>query len=367
VQSFGERLRKEREKQSVTLDEVCVSTKIAVRFLTAIEEERFERLPGGIFNKGFVRAYAQHLGINEDEAVADYLKAAGLLPTVPLNTTPPGEVDTKVPETKNPEIKAAPVQAPGLAPDVKKAEAKPVETKQPAAKAPVEAAAAMVEAKPPKPKSKGAKRQSRQEKKKQPEPVRHPEAEPDASNEHWFPWGRVAFALLLIAFGFAMWGSFHRESEEHTSQPVAQSAVNQSVIAPEPQALQNVNTEPATIVSGQAEAAPATGSPQTAAAPMQESATVPNGSFLVVVQAREDSWVSIVVDGREVMKDFLDAPTEKAVEAHKEVVIKAGNVGALDFVFNGKKLPSQGEYDEVKILTFDPNGLQSQPAKTAGL
>jgi hypothetical protein len=49
------------------------------------------------------------------------------------------------------------------------------------------------------------------------------------------------------------------------------------------------------------------------------------------------------------------------------VIIKSGNIGALDFVFNGKKLPSQGSYDEVKTLTFDPNGLQSQPIKTAGL
>ena len=110
MQSFGERLRKEREKQGVTLDEVCASTKIAVRFLRAIEEERFEQLPGGIFNKGFVRAYAQHLAINEDEAVADYLQAAGLLPNVPLNTTPPGE--EKAPESKAPEIKAVPIKTP---------------------------------------------------------------------------------------------------------------------------------------------------------------------------------------------------------------------------------------------------------------
>ena len=53
------------------------ATKIGTRLLRALEEEHFELLPGGIFNKGFVRAYAKYLGLNEEEAVADYLEAAG--------------------------------------------------------------------------------------------------------------------------------------------------------------------------------------------------------------------------------------------------------------------------------------------------
>src|SRR5208283_5266201 len=44
--------------------------------LRALEEEQFDQLPGGIFNKGYVRAYAKHVGIDEDQAVADYLSAA---------------------------------------------------------------------------------------------------------------------------------------------------------------------------------------------------------------------------------------------------------------------------------------------------
>jgi hypothetical protein len=52
------------------------------------------------------------------------------------------------------------------------------------------------------------------------------------------------------------------------------------------------------------------------------------------------------------------------VEGQKEVVIRAGDVGALEFSFNGKKLPVQGDYDEVKTLVFDPNGLRSTPART---
>lgn len=63
--------------RGVSLDEIAESTKIGTRLLRALEEEQFDLLPGGIFNKGFVRAYAKYLGMDEDQAVADYLQAAG--------------------------------------------------------------------------------------------------------------------------------------------------------------------------------------------------------------------------------------------------------------------------------------------------
>jgi cytoskeleton protein RodZ len=72
---FGERLRREREMRGITLDEISESTKISRRHLESLEKEDFDELPGGIFNKGFVRAYARYLGIDEDQAVADYSSA----------------------------------------------------------------------------------------------------------------------------------------------------------------------------------------------------------------------------------------------------------------------------------------------------
>ncbi len=75
--SFGERLRREREMRGITLEEIAEATKIGSRSLRALEQEQFEKLPGGIFNKGFVRAYARFLGIDEEQAVADYLSVCG--------------------------------------------------------------------------------------------------------------------------------------------------------------------------------------------------------------------------------------------------------------------------------------------------
>src|SRR5260370_14739795 len=74
--SCGERLRREREMRGITLNEIAEYTKISRRHLESLEKEDFDSLPGGVFNKGFVRAYARYLGIDEDQAVTDYSAAS---------------------------------------------------------------------------------------------------------------------------------------------------------------------------------------------------------------------------------------------------------------------------------------------------
>ena len=70
---FGDKFRNAREKKELSLDDVSNVTKISARMLRAIEQEHFDDLPGGVFNKGFIRAYAKHLGLDAEEAVSDYL------------------------------------------------------------------------------------------------------------------------------------------------------------------------------------------------------------------------------------------------------------------------------------------------------
>ena len=82
-------------------------------------------------------------------------------------------------------------------------------------------------------------------------------------------------------------------------------------------------------------------------------------NFTLRIKVREDAWLSIVADGQRVLADTLVAPTERLLQAQKLIVIRAGNIGAVDFSFNGESLPSQGSYDEVRTLSFDPNGLQA--------
>lgn len=71
-ETLGEKLRKARENRGISISQVSEQTRIASHFLLAIEENDFSVLPGGIFNKGFVRSYAKCVGVNEQEALADY-------------------------------------------------------------------------------------------------------------------------------------------------------------------------------------------------------------------------------------------------------------------------------------------------------
>ena len=290
MESFGERLKRERERRKITLDDISIATKIAPRFLVALEEDQFDQLPGGIFNKGFVRAYARHLGLDENQTIADFVAASA--PVVP-----------EIPQEGAQELVA-------LADHVPESRIK------------------------------------------------------SKSSNDGLPWGMFALSLLLLAFGFAIWGFVSREKSPRRTvavpPPVAESATAPaaSAAAPAPSNLPATPEETASPASPSAEpVASSSGSGAPVTLPPSDSAVNP-GEFQVLVKAREDSWVMITADGKEIVQDTLAAPAEKSVAARNQVVIKTGNVGALDISFNGKKLARQGRVNQVKTLTFDPNGLR---------
>jgi transcriptional regulator with XRE-family HTH domain len=70
--SVGEELKRERELRGVTLREIAEETKIAVRFLEAIDSDRLDTIPGEFYRCASMRAYARYLGIDEDRIVATY-------------------------------------------------------------------------------------------------------------------------------------------------------------------------------------------------------------------------------------------------------------------------------------------------------
>ena len=286
--SFGEKLKLEREKRSITLEQISVATKIGTRMLEALEQEKFNRLPGGIFNKGFVRAYARCLGLDEDQAVADYLEASG---------------EASVPR---------------LEPEAYGSPAEPVAAR------------------------------------------RSPE----------LPWGLLAAILLVIAVGLSIWS--YRKREQHARPVAPHSVAAPQKSAPPVSAAPSLTSRPAGGGGKLAAASPnlapdaTTGSirkmpgsnplpaPPEAAAAM---AQLP-GEFVVLIQAREDSWLLINADGETLPSEVLSAGSQRAVHGRKHVVVKAGNTGGLDFFFNRKKLPPQGEPDQVRTLTFGPQGLE---------
>ena len=287
--AFGERLKRDREKRKITLDEVALATKIGTRYLRAIEEEKFDQLPGGIFNKGFVKAYARHLGLNADQAAADY--------------------ETAFRATHSEELPPADPEADGR--KIMEQRALRIQQERP-----------------------------RMER---------------------LPWGMAAAALLVFAFALVVWGTYSR---------VIRKPADAAIVAKQPTAAP-VESKPLVSRTGKSAPSKRTVAREEQPAPPVASTTDPvetdlnlAGTFRVAIHAREDSWIHINADGKDVLEDTLPAESEKSVRAANQLVIKAGNIGALDFWFNGQKLPVQGDLDQVKTVTFDSAGLVAPLAKT---
>lgn len=71
-ETLGEKLRQAREARGITISEVAEQTRISPHYIELIENDDYRTLPGGIFNKGFVKSYAKFIGLDEAEALQDY-------------------------------------------------------------------------------------------------------------------------------------------------------------------------------------------------------------------------------------------------------------------------------------------------------
>ena len=80
-------------------------------------------------------------------------------------------------------------------------------------------------------------------------------------------------------------------------------------------------------------------------------------AFFVQVKAKEDSWVSIVADGKSVMQRVLAADKQKKIKAGKTLILRTGNAGGIEVSFNGRPLGALGNENEPRTLTFNASGL----------
>lgn len=311
VESFGQKMRKEREKRGITLDEISVATKIGTRNLRAIEENEFNKLPGGIFNKGFVRAYARHLGMDEDRVVNEYLEASG---------------EAKAAEEAEAQ-EVFPIQV-----VEKDKEKKPAAWSVPwGALAVVLVVVAL----------------------------------------GFAVWG-LYFGERQAEAGNAaaqvpVQTSPGPAPSEALPKPAAESSV--PTVSPESSApaASAPSTGPPPVPPSRNSERPALQSaalgPATVTAPTPASETAPadaTGTFDVAIRARQDSWLNITADGRVVMDGMLSADHDTLIRARERITVRAGNIGGVDVYFNGRPLAMQGEEGRAKVLTFGRSGLISQ-------
>jgi cytoskeleton protein RodZ len=105
VASIGEQLRITREGRGIQLRDICEQTRISVHYLEAIEANDYKRLPGGVFNRSFIKAYARHVGYDEREAIEGYMRylrehgeSTDDVSTTPIHS----KVYTETPATRSP-------------------------------------------------------------------------------------------------------------------------------------------------------------------------------------------------------------------------------------------------------------------------
>jgi transcriptional regulator with XRE-family HTH domain len=92
-QSFGARLRRERERRQIALASISANTKISVSLFEALEREDVSRWPLGIYRRSFIRAYAQGVGLDADAVMKEFLERfpdpAELAPSDPVEPAAP--------------------------------------------------------------------------------------------------------------------------------------------------------------------------------------------------------------------------------------------------------------------------------------
>lgn len=90
--TLGEELRLARENKGISLRQISDATHIGVRFLQAMEQDNYKILPGGIFNKAFVKSFARYVGVDEEHALAKYQQQLDELGGEPVKSSSRYEV-----------------------------------------------------------------------------------------------------------------------------------------------------------------------------------------------------------------------------------------------------------------------------------
>ena len=317
MSDLGSRLREARESRGLTLQQVEEQLRIRHAFLEALEEERYDALPGAVYTRGFIQSYGRFLGLPVEELLHEY--GGG------------GETDVQVgPTTRIPTVLDEPL----------------LSSPQPSV------------------------------------------------------WPMIFLGLMVaLALGVVVWFGYSRlYLHEHpadalrrydlfarilpeaqpsaTAQPTT-SAPSGSANTPEPtaslEAAGDVSPEAPTAEPTQVEAVatptprrtltptptatPTTeGSPETGEGQEDGDATPPPADAVTVVaRVVETAWVSVVIDGTQVLATTLQPGQEYTWLGADDISLRVGNAGGLDLTVNGEALGTLGASGEVVDVTYNPS------------
>ena len=310
--SLGETLRRERLKRNLDYDAVSKELKISPRILQAIEAEQFDKLPGGVFAKGFVRQYARMLGVDEEEAVAEVQRL--LEPN-------------DLPSFSN---------AASAATQVRRVEARPV---------PIEL-----------PRMDGWQNVGDR-----------------GRSSTLTALALVVGVMLVCSVVYGWWQRDRRVTPKsgnpasagaQTAQAASPSETNpaNAAAAPAPSAANETPTVSSPDSTQPASGTAAKDAPTAATVPPAEAVSTkpapgPAGPVHVELTASEPVWVTARSDGKYAFSGVLEPNETRTLDAAENAEIKVGNAGGMHISLNGKPIGEIGPRGQVRTVQFTSGGF----------
>jgi len=301
--SAGDTLRRERLQRKLDLDQISAELKISRRMLESIESDQYDRLPGRVFAKAFVRQYAALLGLDGEE-LAGQVQRAMEPSSAPFD------------EPRRPNV--APIDVP-----------------------PVEEWTSVGDRK-----------------------LRFSGSLPSAALVivvmlvcsavyAWFQRPRIVTVTPPSSPQTA-------RTEAATAAPPPAEQTPAPVPAAEPPASTEQPAPTAASSAPPAESASA----QPVSPPQTQAASAP-GPVHVEIVADEQVWVLARADGKYIFSGVLEPNAKRAVDGEKDVFLRLGNAGGASISLNGNPVGSVGPKGQPRSLQFTSGGFQIVSAKPA--
>jgi cytoskeleton protein RodZ len=311
MMSVGETLRRERLRRKIELASIAAELKISSRMLEAIETDDYDKLPGGVFAKSFVRQYANLLGLDADEVASQFEQAAHL------------------PELTNLAELRRPRPVSGL--DRMGERSFSIGRPRNALPSLVVVVVVMLIC---------------------------------SAVYGWWQRNRQLAATRHQTAAAAV---------RNTAAPAIRATPPPARIAPQPPVETAVASAPAPAAAQPpAPAAPAAGMPQPIPAKpgvpqplVADAGPAGSGAVRVELVVTEPVWLDVQRDGRSIYQGVLQANEIRTLAANNEITLKLGNAGGLTILLNGKPIPSPGPKGQVRTVQLTSGGFQIVPPPPA--
>lgn len=302
LKAIGTRLSEERQKKSISLEEIAAKTYIPQRLLSAIEEANLDRLPEPVFIQGFIRRFADALGLD------------GIAMSKEFTVDP------------------TPLPAPATTSLLSDTIAQP--SKPPASLSKVSALQASA-ANSPNPSNLPISNATEPPAIRDPYPVQkslEPAAVRDSIPEPYSGTNKLPARLPLIALV---------------------AAIGLGAIGVLASTLANRPAQRSTPTAATSPAAKSAQPPVAVQPPRSSAASLPTGSVTVKMNVTDESWVEVLVDGKSVYEGTLTKGTQKSWSG-KQVVVNSGNAGGVSLSYNNGSAKAMGAAGQVQTATFPP-------------